>query len=320
MSPPFVRTVTGDVAPSALGPTDYHEHLFQVSPLLAGDELEDLEPAVSEVADLGAAGIRTLVDLTPIGLGRNPLGLRQVSERTGMLIVMATGLHHDGHYPTDDWSHRSDVEEMARVFTRELLEGVDGESQDRVDAGATLRPCAGVIKVGIEYWRVTARERRILAAAGIAHRNSGAPVACHLELGSAALEAAQMLEEEGVPRDRIILAHADRNPDPGLHLELAASGVYLGYDGAGRTKYWPDSVLIDCLIAVAEGGGRDRILLGGDTARRSSFVAYGGLPGMSYLARRFIPRLQACGGNDLVESVMIRNPAKAFSWGGWQDT
>lgn len=315
MSGPFVRTVTGDVSPSSLGPTDYHEHLFQASPLLAGDELRELEPAVSEVADLRAAGIRTLVDLTPIGLGRNPLGLREVSDRTRMLIVMATGLHHDGHYPTDDWSYRSDVEEMAGVFTRELLEGTNGELLDRVDGGGGQSgPRAGVIKVGIEYWRITARERRIMAAAGIAHRNTGAPVVCHLELGSAALEAAQMLEDEGVRRDRIILAHADRNPDPGLHLELAASGVYLGYDGAGRTKYWPDSVLIDCLIAVADSGGRDRLLLGGDTARRSSFVAYGGLPGMSYLARRFIPRLSERGGNELVESVTIHNPARAFSW------
>lgn len=315
MSRPFVRTVTGDVSPSSLGRTDYHEHLFQASPLLLGDELTELEPAVSEAADVRAAGIRTLVDLTPIGLGRNPVGLRQVSERTGMLIVMATGLHHDGHYPTDDWSYRSDVDEMAGVFTRELLEGITGELLDRVEGGgAQAGPRAGVIKVGIEYWRVTARERRIMAAAGIAHRHTGAPVVCHLELGSAALEAAQMLEDEGVRRDRIILAHADRNPDPGLHLELAASGVYLGYDGAGRTKYWPDSVLIDCLIAVADSGGRDRLLLGGDTARRSSFIAYGGLPGMSYLPRRFIPRLSERGGNELVQSLTIHNPARVFSW------
>lgn len=307
MSLPFVRTVTGDVSPSSLGPTDYHEHLFQASPLLAGDELRELEPAVLEVADLRAAGIRTMVDLTPIGLGRDPFGLHEVSERTGMLIVMATGLHHDGHYPTDDWSYQSDVEGMAGVFTRELLDGVRGGSGE-------VGPRAGVIKVGIEYWRVTVRERRVLAAAGIAHRNTGAPVVCHLELGSAALEAAQLLEDEGVRRDRIILAHADRNPDPGLHLELSAAGVYLGYDGAGRTKYWPDSVLIDCLIAVADGGGRDRILLGGDVARRSSFVAYGGLPGMSYLPRRFIPRLRERGGSELVERVVTRNPAEAFSW------
>ena len=36
---PRVRTVLGDIEPGELGPTDYHEHLFQVSPLLAKSSL-----------------------------------------------------------------------------------------------------------------------------------------------------------------------------------------------------------------------------------------------------------------------------------------
>ena len=35
----MIRTVLGDIDPTTLGPTNYHEHLFQVSPLLRGDEL-----------------------------------------------------------------------------------------------------------------------------------------------------------------------------------------------------------------------------------------------------------------------------------------
>ena len=36
-----VRTVLGDIPAADLGSCDYHEHLFQVSPLLSGDELDD---------------------------------------------------------------------------------------------------------------------------------------------------------------------------------------------------------------------------------------------------------------------------------------
>lgn len=36
-----IRTVLGDVDASLLGAVDYHEYLFQVSPLLPGDELDD---------------------------------------------------------------------------------------------------------------------------------------------------------------------------------------------------------------------------------------------------------------------------------------
>src|SRR5690606_29546269 len=41
MTQPTIRTVLGDVAPAELGATNYHEHLFQISPLLPGDELDD---------------------------------------------------------------------------------------------------------------------------------------------------------------------------------------------------------------------------------------------------------------------------------------
>jgi len=117
-----------------------------------------------------------------------------------------------------------------------------------------------------------------------------------------------------VVRDRLVLAHVDRNPDPGLHAELAASGVYLGYDGAARAKYWPDSVLVSCLLEVAERGGADRLLLGGDVARRSSFVAYGGMPGMAHLGERFVPRVRAVGGEALVRKVVVENPARVLGF------
>ena len=308
----FVRTVTGDLAPGQLGRTDYHEHLFQASPLVAGDELDDLELSARETSELHAAGIETLVDLTPIGLGRNPAGLREISARTGMQIVAATGVHREAHYPAGHWVRALDEAALAKRFEHELRDGIAAADQSAETASSGVR--AGVIKVGIGYWSISPFERRVLAATGAAHRATGAPVVCHLEMGTAGFEAASVLEAAGVRRDKLVLAHVDRNPDPGLHLELAASGVYLGYDGAGRAKYWPDSTLIDCLVAVAAGGGSDRLLLGGDVARRSSFTAYGGLPGMAYLPRRFVPRLQAAGGEELVGTVLVDNPARAFSW------
>jgi len=68
----IVRTVRGDVAPSELGPTDAHEHLFFVTPIQPGDEFADVERAIEEARTLVAAGGRTLVDWTPLGLGRDP--------------------------------------------------------------------------------------------------------------------------------------------------------------------------------------------------------------------------------------------------------
>jgi len=132
----------------------------------------------------------------------------------------------------------------------------------------------------------------------------------HLEHGSATFELLELLAAQGVPPDQVLLAHVDRNPDPGLHAELAATGAYLGYDGFARSRTWPDSVLLDCLVRAAELGATDRLLIGGDVARRSRYVAYGGRPGLAYLGTRVLPRLERAGHLDLVRAVLVTNPAR----------
>ena len=286
-----------------------HEHLLMRSPLLRGEELDDLEKSTREAVELREAGIDALVELTTIGLGRDPQGVADIAARSGLHIVLATGVHREAHYPPELWVHRTATEELAELFIRDITQGCEATDY----SGPQKRPTrirAGVIKVGAGYWSISPLERRVFEAASEAHRVTDASVACHLELGSAAWEVLEALEATDIAPERIMLAHVDRNPDPGLHAELAAAGAYLGYDGMARVKYWPDSVLLDCLLRVATLGGADRLLLGGDVARRTAFRSYGGLPGLAYLPRRFVPRLAEMGGEDLVRRILVDNPAR----------
>ena len=147
-----------------------------------------------------------------------------------------------------------------------------------------------MVKAGIGYWSITPFEHRVLAAVAATWHRTGAAVMVHLEHGSAAFEVLAELGRLGVPASAVALAHVDRNPDPGLHAELAAAGAYLGYDGFARTQRWPDSVLLECLERSAERGAAERILIGGDVARRTRYRAYGGMPGLAYLGERVLPR------------------------------
>jgi phosphotriesterase-related protein len=135
----------------------------------------------------------------------------------------------------------------------------------------------------------------------------------HLEHGSAAFEVLEVLAGHGVPATAVVLAHIDRNPDPGLHAELAAAGAYLGYDGFARSQRWPDSTLLDCLVRAAERGAVDRLLIGGDVARRTRYRAYGGMPGLAYLGQRVLPRLAREGSVELAKAVLVTNPARWLS-------
>jgi phosphotriesterase-related protein len=294
-----VRTVRGDVDPSELGPTDAHEHLFFVTPLQPGDELADVERAIEEAQTLVAAGGRTLVDWTPLGLGRDPEGLLRVSEATGLHVVAATGVHRDAHYLAGDPLRSVAVEALAERFVTDVV-------------GDGVR--SGVIKVGASYHRLQPLEQKAFTAAAEAHGRTGVPLCVHTEHGTMGLGLVERLHELGVPPSSVVLAHLDRNPDAVEHAETGATGAWLQLDGPGRTKYWPDSTILQLIADLAERGLAGQLLLGGDTGRSSTMRAYGGGPGLDYVFARFKPRLERELGEELSRRIFVENPARAFAF------
>lgn len=318
---PFVRTVLGDVSPETLGRVNYHEHLFQVTPLLPGDEVDDEGLSRREAELTRAAGIDTMVDATPWGLGRDPAAVARISRATGLQVIATAGFHREAHYAGRGELLGLSAERMAQQCLTELNEGQC--ARDASPSGAASEPAsgpdgapvrAGLLKAGIGYWSITSFEHRVLEAVAAVHRQTGAPVMVHLEHGSCAHEVLDLLEGSGVAAHRIVLAHIDRSPDPILYSELAARGAYLGCDGAARLKDWPESMLIDAIARAAEAGCGERILLGGDVARRSRYLAYGGVPGIPYLTQRFVPRLAERVGKDAVDAFLVSNPRRFLAW------
>lgn len=313
----MIRTVGGDVAAGGLGATDYHEHLFQISPLLVGDELDDEAASRGEAESLRSSGFAAMVDATPLGLGRDPEGLARISAATGLRIVATTGRHREAHYvashPLRGWS----VERLTRRLVADIDDGMPRTESTswRSDAAATATgpdgaPVrAGLLKGGIDYWRISSFERATLEALARAHLVTGAAIMVHLEFCTAAHEVLDLLGAHGVTADRVVLAHADRDPDPGLHASLAERGAYLGYDGFARPRTRSDAELIELTARTIEAGAGGRIVLGGDVARRTRYRAYGGMPGLAYLGERYLPRLRAAIGDSAVNRMLVANPA-----------
>ena len=104
----FVRTVLGDIDPSALGVTYAHEHLVidggRPIELFPDFLLADVDRMAAEVAEAAGAGLRAAIDAMPADCGRNASKLADLSRRTGVHIVAATGLHHERFYGPSHWS------------------------------------------------------------------------------------------------------------------------------------------------------------------------------------------------------------------------
>lgn len=318
----LVRTVAGDLDPAELGSVNYHEHLFQVTDLLPGDELDDEAASGTEAEGLLTSGFDAMIDATPYGLGRRPAAVARISARTGLHVVAATGLHREDHYRNHPAVLALDTDAMIRIMLGELTEGqreTDSPAHPTAASplatgpqGAPVR--AGIIKTGIGYWSISDFEHRVLTAAAVSHRDTGAPIMVHLEHGTCAHEVLDLLAGLGVAEHRVVLAHIDRSPDPILYGELAARGAHLGCDGAARLKDWPESLLIDAIAAAVDAGHGEKILLGGDVARRSRYRAYGGIPGLAYLGDRFVPRLRTRIGDAATEAILTDNAQRVLTW------
>ena len=90
---PYVQTVDGPVAPDELGFTLTHEHVFLEMWATDGQgyvgQTRDEDVLAAELTALPRRGGSCLVDQTPGGAGRDPLGLRRMSARTGLKLVPA---------------------------------------------------------------------------------------------------------------------------------------------------------------------------------------------------------------------------------------
>jgi hypothetical protein len=95
--------------------------------------LVDERAAVEEALEFRRFGGQTIVDVTSIGLKRDPLALRRVSEATGLNIIMGSGWYQKVFHPRD--MDRRTVEDMADEIDRGWLRGQNPAVPGRVLEG-----------------------------------------------------------------------------------------------------------------------------------------------------------------------------------------
>ena len=196
-----VITVNGPMDPDQLGATIMHEHIFidfwrdktlgfnaPATDVEIWDQkltlenlhlarerkhmkdnymLTDEDVAVRELQYFKNSGGRTVVDVTNIGLGRDPLALQRVANATGLNIVMGSGWYQKFYHPVD--MDERTVEDLASEIVRDITVGVNGTG---------IR--SGVIgEVGINGNPLTPNEVKSIKASARASRATGASISFH---------------------------------------------------------------------------------------------------------------------------------------------
>jgi phosphotriesterase-related protein len=309
----MIITVLGEIAASELGFCQSHEHIYiSQSPVQAGGPIDDPEKSLAELEIYRSAGGSAIIDAQPIGAGRDASVLARLSEQSGVHIIASTGFHKLSYYPKDHWVFSASEEELTRLFTAEIEQGMflDGDT-DFPHRQSSVR--AGQIKTALDTDGLTPPYRKLFCAAARAAQSTGCPLMVHIEQGSKPLELADFLEKEGMSTARMIFCHLDRAiPDFSIHKELCRRGIYLEYDTIGRPKYHDDNHELELILELLETGYGEKLLLGLDTTRQR-LRSYGGLPGLSYILEVFIPFMQKNGISKTgINRFFMENPSRIF--------
>lgn len=285
-----ILTVTGEAPSDGIGAVLMHEHIlcdfYRVSDDL-NRLLDDVELLTAELNYLRATPVRTVVETTSVGLGRDLKGLHDIALRTGLNVVAGCGWYRDPFLPPQVFETTSDG--LAEILISEINEGA-------ADSG--VRP--GIIgEIGAKRKPMSPAEERVLRAGGFAQLQTGVSIHTHASRSTVGIDQARILLSIGVPPERIVIGHSDTIPHNRKEYwsQLLDMGVTLGFDTVKPEFPYEMGVRIDGLTWLAERGSLDQVVVSNDVCYRSHLRAFGGA-GYPYCVTDFFDALRKVGFGD----------------------
>lgn len=318
---PMVQTVLGPLDASKLGCTLSHEHVSDGTYFLdkwpKGDRATFTAQAVETLKKVRAAGIDTIVDLTPYDVGRDIRFLEEVARKSGIHMIAATGQRFfPPEYPGVTMPSRT-LEGLAAFFRNEILQGIEGTGIK-----------AGVIKIGIVAKASTELEATGLRAGVRASKATGMPLRIHARAADRAADnLVTILEDEGANPQRVSFDHSDDSGDPDYFLGLVKRGYCLGMDHVHRGLMPGAKVSFErraeCIGLLIDKGFVKNLFLSQDVEFGGSLLPEGSRDfrsrldppeGLLFTTRRLIPHLRQLGVTDQDVRIMtMENPKRFFA-------
>lgn len=300
-----VRTVCGKISGDSMGYTLAHEHLI-VSPELSDKKYDDyrlldINLMCMEVEKFKQKSGKTIVEMTPLNYGRDPLKYREIAIRENINIICCTGFHKEEFLP--ELAFKLTETDLINMLLEEINNGMDGTDI-----------CPGVIKCGTSYNNITETEVKIIKAAAKVHILTGIPVSTHCDKGTMMLEQGELLVKNGVKPENILLGHTDVQKDLNIQLEALKRGFNILTDHVGRELDNIDEDRIRKIeIMIREGFG-GQLFLSGDMGKKDYITAYGGRPGLDYILGVFKDKFVREIGREYFDKITIDNPKRFFSF------
>ena len=341
------QTVLGVIDADSLGVTLYHEHLLLdmapwfVEPSEASErglahqpvtlenlhwvrvnrfsnvdnlQLTDEQVAIKEALLYKWAGGDTIVEVSSIGLSRDPLGLARIARATGLNLIMGSGYYIGASHPPELATKTE--KEITEEIVRDIMVGVG-------DTGVR----AGVIgEIGCSL-PLEEGERKVLRASAAAQRRTGAATIVHPSPDDdLALEIIKILSDADADLSRTIISHVDLwGYSLTTRRKLMDAGCYIGYDNFGHLGYphllqgrlvelKGDLERVYDVIQLISEGYLNQILIAQDHCFKDCLTTYGGY-GYAHMLRNVVRIMRIKGVTDeQIHTLLVDNPKRVFQF------
>jgi phosphotriesterase-related protein len=306
-----VETALGPIATSELGPTLMHEHIVTRSPGVHEnwphlfDRPGVLAIAERKMTDLHGRGIRTIVDLTTVDLGRDIDLIVDVARRSRVHVIVATGVW----WMPQRYFAAHGVDDVAALFIRDITEGI-----------GTSGVKAAIIKCATDTAGVTPVIENILRASARAQKATGVPISTHTWAAGRSGEAQQAIfAQEGVDLRRVVIGHSGDSDDLGYLRGLMERGSTIGMDRFGLDHFLPTEKRVEVLARLCAEGYAPRMVLSHDancwTDMLSEDAKRRTRPRWHYthISDDILPALRRAGvSEDQIDRMLVQNPRAIF--------
>ena len=314
-----VNTVNGSLPISQMGTTLIHEHVFidwdgaDSTDSSTWNNDEAFEVILPYLEEVKTKGVTTILDCTPIYLGRNPQLLKRLSDATGINILTNTGYYGamENKYIPES-AFEASVDEISDIWLKEYREGLEGTG---------IKP--GFIKISVSKNDALSNfHKKLVQAAARTHLRSGLTIVGHTGPAKPAKAQIELLAKSGVGPEAFVWTHAQQ-ASLKSHIEIAKMGAWVSLDGMGWMA--PDSTTdstamtlnkyLDMIENFKEKDLLDNLLISHDAGWYTHNAKDGkqNFKPFTPIFDQVIPGLKERGFTEKdINQILVKNPKRAY--------
>jgi len=316
-----INGVLGQIDSKNLGFTLTHDHIMAVDWTLRQsfahwfDRDFFIEQAPQALIAAKKAGVDTIVDVTPIDLGRDINIIYEIAKKADMQVIAATGFYREM-----PWMFGKDEDEIVRLLVGDIETGIQGTNIK-----------ASIIKCATHEPVISAMNKTLLKISAMAHIQTGAPIATHTQAvhKSGTLQQ-DVFEENGVNLKNVVIGHCGDSNDIKYLESILKRGSYVGMDRFGLLQFNSLENRIATIKKLCELGWENKILLSHDLVLFSdagsskwdpkkrvwfteAFDSDGKLIDFTFISKAVIPMLFSAGiTENQIKIMTVDNPRLLF--------